>query len=304
MKRCIHPLICPVCEADLAQAGNTLKCPQSHSFDIAREGYVNLLLTNQKRPRILGDTKDMLRARRNFLNRGFYSPLSDAINEQVYNHLVDDPRTGDASSPTCIAEVGCGEGYYIGRLRSYLDSRLGSGNMCYFGMDISKEAARLAAKRYKEIRFFVASINERILFSSHSIQVLLNIFAPRNSVEFDRVVAGDGTLLVVIPSPNHLANLRSDLGLLGIEPHKQQHVIKQFAGTFELAEKQPIEVEMHLNGKELCDLIQMTPNYWHISKETWDDMEAIKSESIQAKASFTILTFHKRYFGSKKLDAD
>jgi len=267
--RCVQPLICP--------------------FDISREGYVNLLLTGQKKPKILGDTKDMVRARRNFLDRGFYSPLSDAINEYVYNHLVGGSGTNDEPLPTCAAEIGCGEGYFIGRLKYHLDSRLETGSICYFGMDISREALRLAAKRYKETRFFVANVNKKILFSDHSIRVLLNIFAPRNAGEFDRVMTGDGMLLVAIPGPGHLASLRSDLGLLDIEPNKQQRVVELFAGTFKLAEKRTMEYEMHLSGEELCDLVGMTPNYWHISEETWDGIKARKR--VQTEASFTILTF-------------
>jgi 23S rRNA (guanine745-N1)-methyltransferase len=299
MEKCVQPLICPVCEANLAQAGNTLKCPQSHSFDVSREGYVNLHLARRKRPQVLGDTKIMLRARRDFLDREYYRPLSDAINERVYHHLADgaDARSGPSPIPMCIAEVGCGEGTYIGRLKHYLDSQPMNRNICYFGMDISKEAARLAARRYRDIRFVVASVWRRILFSSHSIQVLLNIFAPRNGAEFDRVITRDGMLLVAIPSPDHLMNLRSDLGLLGIEPHKEQRVIEQFRGAFKLTGKQTIAFEMHLTGVDMLNLIQMTPNYWHISisRETRDAIQS--AESARTEASFTILQFHSRPTG-------
>lgn len=283
-ERCTRFLICPVCEARLARVGNTLKCIQRHSFDIAREGYVNLLLASGRR-KILGDTREMLRARRDFLARGFYGPLSDAVNECVYNHLA-----GDAS-PTCIADVGCGEGYYIGKLKRHLDSQPGFGGLCYFGLDVSKEAARLAAKRYKDIRFIVASVNRKVLFSSGSVRVLLNIFAPRNVAEFDRVLAQDGLLLVVIPTPRHLASLRSELDLLSIEPDKRNKVIEQFAGPFRLAGERTIEYEMRLVDAQLLDLIQMTPNYWHISDEAWDRVIAV--ERVQTEASFTILEFRR-----------
>jgi len=103
--KCVQLLICPVCEAPLDRVNNTLKCPQAHSFDVAREGYVNLLLAGRKRPKVLGDTRDMLRARRSFLERGSYSPLSDAINERVRDHLAN-LTPGDTSRPACIADVG------------------------------------------------------------------------------------------------------------------------------------------------------------------------------------------------------
>jgi 23S rRNA (guanine745-N1)-methyltransferase len=291
--KCVWPLVCPVCETHLAQIGRTLKCPQAHSFDIAREGYVNLLLAGRKRPKILGDTKDMLRARRNFLAQGFYDPLSDAINQRVRAHLAN-RRPSDTPFPTCVADVGCGEGYYLGKLKHHLDHQLGRDNICYFGIDVSKEAARLAAKRYKEARFVVANVNRKVLFSNDSVQVLMNIFAPRNAAEFDRVIAQDGLLLIVIPSPRHLANLRSELGLLplGVEPDKQQHVVEQFTKTFKQTGEHTVTYEMYLDNKELFSLIQMTPNYWHISGETWDKIKTI--ESVQTEVSFIILEFSKQ----------
>ncbi len=287
-KRCVELLICPVCDAQLAREGGTLKCPQAHSFDVAREGYVNLLLAGRKRPKILGDTRDMLRARRRFLTRGFYDPLSGAINERVYAHLVNGGRDG-----VCIADVGCGEGHYLGKLKRHLDHQLGCDDVCYFGMDISKEATRLAAKGHEGIGFIVANVNEKVLFSDDSIRVLLDVFAPRNVAEFDRVIAPDGLLLIVIPGPRHLANLRSELDILplGIEADKQKHVVEQFAGAFKRVTECTVACEMNLTGAELTDLVQMTPNYWHSSSETWENVKAV--ESVQTEANFTILEFRR-----------
>jgi len=289
MQRCVRLLTCPVCGANLDRVDNTLKCPASHSFDIAREGYVNLLLANAKRPKILGDTKDMARARRAFLDQGFYRPLSDAINQLVYSHLVSDTIHGETPPPRCVAEIGCGEGTYVGRLRSYLDDRVGLDELCYYGMDISKAAIKLAARRHKEVFFFVGDVNRKILLANNSIGVLLNIFAPRNAAEFDRVMTREGLLLVAIPGPDHLANLRSDLRLLDIEPAKERRVVDGFAGVFRLMAKHTVEHEMHLNGAQLWDLVQMTPNYWHTSKEIWDRIKS--TASVRTRASFIILEF-------------
>jgi 23S rRNA (guanine745-N1)-methyltransferase len=277
-------LICPVCGAGLAEADGALKCPLAHSFDIAREGYVNLLLMGRKRPKVLGDTREMLRARRDFLGRGLYEPLSDAINERVCGYLVD-------ASSACIADVGCGEGYYIGRLKHYLDGQQAWDDICYFGLDVSKEAARLAAKRYKAVRFIVGDVNRNVLFADRSIRVLLDVFAPRNAVEFDRVVAQDGVLLVVIPGPGHLANLRSEFDLLSIEPDKQRRVVEQFAGAFRLAGEYPIAYQISLDGADIFNLIRMTPNYWHSSKETLDRAKTMGN--ARTEVDFTILEFHR-----------
>jgi 23S rRNA (guanine745-N1)-methyltransferase len=289
MQRCVQLLICPVCGANLAGVGNTLKCPVVHSFDVAREGYVNLLLANAKRPRILGDTKEMARARRAFLDRGFYHPLSDTIDQIVCQHLLNDTKCGEMPSARCVAEIGCGEGYYIGGLRSYLEDRVGLDEFCYYGMDISKAAIKLAARRHKKVFFFVGNVNDQILLSSNSIGILLNIFAPRNAAEFDRVMTHEGLLLVAIPGPDHLAGLRSDLRLLDIEPDKERRVVEGFAGAFRLTAKHTVEHELHLDGVELWDLVQMTPNYWHTPKETWDRIRS--TENIRTRASFIILEF-------------
>lgn len=288
-KQSLWPLICPICEACLAKVGNVLKCPNSHSFDISREGYVNLLLPGRRRRKVLGDTKDMLRARRRFLDRGFYMPLSDGINEHIYGHLMETGSLGESPSATCIADVGCGEGHYVGRLRRYLDRHGAGTDVRYFGADISKEAVRLAAKRYDGIWFFVGSTKQRILLAEESVHVVLNVFAPRNPVEFARVSVRGGLLLVVIPHPDHLANLRSELDLLDIETDKRERVVEQMSGPFELVGEQTIGYDIALNEDDVSDLIQMTPNYWHMSEETRKVAKAMGE--IRARVGFTILRF-------------
>jgi 23S rRNA (guanine745-N1)-methyltransferase len=284
-------VICPVCGGNLARVGRTLKCSQAHSFDVSREGYVNLLFTRGKRPKVLGDTRDMLLARREFLDRGHYAPLSDAINRRVAHYLSDPPRQNRGTAPICIVEVGCGEGYYVGRLKRHLDDKVGGGDICYFGMDISKEAARLAAKRYGEIRFIVADVKRKALFSDAAVGVALNVFAPRNPVEMARITAPGGMLLVVIPNSDHLESLRARLGLLGIEADKERRVVEQFAETFRVAGTRTLAYDVHLNGQDLIDLVRMTPNYWHTSEEAWDEVKAV--ESAHTRAGFTLLEFHR-----------
>ncbi len=282
------PLICPVCGAGLEQVGSALKCPASHSFDLSRDGYVNLMVGARRRPHTLGDTAEMLRARRRFLDQGHYDPLSDAINTRVRDHLLGLPeRSGQA--PLCVAEIGCGEGAYIGRLERHLDAEANLGNVRYFGMDVSKEAVRLAARRYQAIWFFVADVWKRVLLSTGSVHVLLDIFAPRNASEFDRILAQDSLLLVAIPTADHLASARAEFGLLGIETGKEQRVLDQFAGAFSLVGKHTVEYAIRLTGEEVRDLIQMTPSYWHTAPERRDQIARGPGASTQI--SVTILEF-------------
>jgi 23S rRNA (guanine745-N1)-methyltransferase len=117
----------------------------------------------------------------------------------------------------------------------------------------------------------------------------LNIFAPRNVLEFGRVIVPGGMLFVVIPNVDHLLNLRTNLSLLGIEANKQQRVVAQLARTFKLVNERTIAYELHLNGEELHHLIQMSPSYWHFSEEGWDRLKGVRR--IQTKASFVVLGF-------------
>ena len=270
-------LVCPVCHTGLRQVDAALVCANTHSFDIAREGYVNLLLQKHT-----GDAKEMLRARRNFLERGFYAPLSDAVNVLARAHLQDTPE------PLHILDAGCGEGYYLERLREALAPRQSSYSI---GLDVSKDAIRMAAKRYRQLLFVVADVKQRLVLADGAIHAILNIFAPRNASEFARVASANGILIVVIPASEHLLRLRSALGLLGMEEQKQQHVQEQFAGHFELVESSSVAHSMHLNQEEIGYVVMMTPNYWHMTDEMRGAMRGL--EEIETEAAFTVLIFRR-----------
>lgn len=276
----MYPLICPVCGDDLKKADRTLRCGNSHSFDIAKEGYVNLLRSHSRKPGIMGDTAPMLKARREFLDRGHFERLARLVAEGVEEHLSAVPD-GDG----CVAEIGSGEGYNIGRTGQYLAER-GKAHIRCFGMDRSRDAARMAAKRYPDITFFVADVWEKVLFRDRSIRVLLDIFSPRNPDEFARVLEPGGLLLLVIPGEAHLAELRRELDLLGMESDKEERAMQRFSRGFRLARRRTLEYDMHLDGPELRALVEMTPNSWHIPRER---LESIPDGNMRVTASFIIL---------------
>ena len=277
-EHCTHLLTCPICHSPFMQVDQTLKCAKAHSFDIAREGYVNLLL--QKRP---GDTKEMLRARRDILEQGLYSPVSARVNELVRAHLQP------VSDPLHILDAGCGEGYYLARLQRALASQP---HNCYIGMDSSKEAARMAAKRYSPVLFVVADIKQRLPLADASIHTILNIFAPRNPGEFARITAPGSMLIVVIPGPQHLLRLRTELRLLNIEEQKQQHVKEQFAEQFAFVASSTISYPVHLNRHQVEQLVIMTPNYWHQSHEMHQAI--LNIEEIETEVECTALVFRRK----------
>lgn len=275
-------LACPICGAQFTLQQTTLVCANSHAFDIAREGYVNLL-----RKKLPGDTKEMLLARRRFFEQSYYQPVSDTINDLVTSFSVSPPQS--ASSLT-ILDAGCGEGYYLGRLHSHLVA--GGLQPSSVGIDISKEAIRLAARRYTESCFLVANLKERLVLQDHTIQVMLNVFAPRNTEEYARVLAPGALLLVVIPGPTHIHQLRSTLQLLDIEEGKQQHVIEQFSARFSLLTTRSLSYTLRLRQPEIAWLVMMTPNYWHLSPESRVVLE--KLEAIQATVEMRFLVFRRQ----------
>ncbi|HEY4384703.1 MAG TPA: methyltransferase domain-containing protein [Ktedonobacteraceae bacterium] len=277
----VHLLSCPFCQEALEQTGNTLICSHKHTFDIAREGYVNLL-----RKKLPGDTREMLVARRTFLERGFYLPLSNALNELVAAQLHGFTQSA------CVLDAGCGEGYYLGRLQQALEEQGGSSDNSYLGLDISKDAIRMAAKRYPTIDFVVANLKDPLIVRDHALHLLLNIFAPRNPAEFARVLVLAGWLLVVIPAPEHLRQLRETLQLLQIEEQKMQHVVAQFQDDFSLVQTVEVQHKLHLQGEEIVQTVMMTPNYWHMEPEKRQALTTLTT--IETEAAFTCLLFQKR----------
>lgn len=291
-------LLCPVCASILRLEARALICANGHNFDLAKEGYVNLLLKKQ-----LGDSKEMLVARRDFFAQGLYRPLADTVAELVLAELaVDDEVDATRPStvvtqeretlkhaPVTILDAGCGEGFYLGHVQEALRIA-GRQDLCV-GIDLSKEAVKMAARRYKEAFFIVANLNERLVLADRAVQIMLNIFAPRNNAEYARVIAPGGTLLVVIPGARHLVQLREALHLLNIEEDKQQHVVAQFAQHFALVTVRPVAYELRLNNEEITQVVMMTPNYWHLAEETRQAMREMSE--IQTQVEFVCLLFRR-----------
>lgn len=271
MAGCWNLLTCPVCGLRLFEAQRSLQCARGHTFDRAREGYVNLLTAGHGQTKIHGDTSEMLQARRRILGRGYYEPLSARLNQCGVELLA--VRRGDTAT---IMDVGCGEGYYLGRLSQLLQSSPLNDSpahpharaFCFFGMDVSKDALRMAARTYKSVSFFVGDARHHIRLGDGSVDLLLNIFAPRNAAEFERVLRPDGSLLIVIPREHHLTELRSELSLLRIDADKQERVEQQLRHRFQLVAQDTLEYRVDIDRADVVDFLYMTPNYWHLDEAT------------------------------------
>jgi SAM-dependent methyltransferase len=254
-------LACSVCGLPLGREGVALVCANRHSFDVAREGYVNLARKVGR-----ADTREMLNARRAFLEQGHYRPLLDVLSEQI-SIYIEGMTTGPGHLH--LLDAGCGEGYYLGHIHAFLTQRVHAAEqseqmtISSVGIDLSKDAVRMAAKRYKESFFIVANLWERLPLQDGSMHVVVNIFAPRNVEEYSRVLAPGGLLLIAIPGPQHLQPLRERLHLLNVEEDKQQHVLDQFAEHFTSIGNYALSYKVVFAEEQVRQIVTMTPNYWH-----------------------------------------
>lgn len=271
-------LICPVCAESLRRLGGVYKCDSNHSFDVSAAGYVNLLLPNQMHAKVPGDSKAMVAARRSFLGKGYYAPLSEGLNQAVYHYLkgIAYPR---------IIDAGCGEGYYTGSLSAHLGEQGQPHRM--IGFDISKYALAAAAKRYQEITFGVASLFHMPVADGLA-DLVLNLFAPLCPEEFWRVLKPEGILAIVAPGERHLWGLKS---ALYEQPYPNELSDTAIKG-FRLLEQRSIVGEITLdNTQDILDLFSMTPYYWKTSKEAAEGLARLST--LDTPISFELLLYQK-----------
>lgn len=287
------PLACPVCGRRLKRAGGAFRCAAAHSFDLAREGYVNLLPARRAVPATVGDAPEMLAARRGFLEAGHYAPLARTLARIV------DREAARANRPLHLLDAGCGEGYYLGAVQAAIEGA-GSGRPLCFGTDVARSAVRLAARRYPAALFAVADTTTRLPFIEGSVDVLLNLFAPRNPAEFARVLAPAGLLVIVLPAPDHLLSLRQSLPLLGIEENKIAHVRQQFTGSFQPAGTEELRFDLVLDGAMLRQLVTMMPGYRRPAAP--DRARLATLEGAHTQAAFMILSFRREPATSSRME--
>ena len=238
-------LICPICAQSLRREEKRLVCPNRHSFDIARQGYVNLLAVQQKHSLSPGDTREQVLSRRAFLEAGFYSPISEELNRAALAHNAQ----GE------ILDIGCGEGYYSARLAQAMNASL-------TGLDISKEAVRCAAGKYKEHTWLCATA-AHIPVADGSAGTLTSLFALTLPEEFRRVLQPEGLFFQVLAAEDHLLGLKS---IVYEElTHKEKNTIPTLPG-FRLVESRPIRFSFTLEGSQIHDLFAMTPHLFRVGK--------------------------------------
>ena len=239
-------LLCPICGEDLTKQDKSYRCAGNHSFDIARQGHVNLLPVQYKRSLNPGDTAQQVISRRAFLDGGFYTPIRDALCALAKDHACQGP----------ILDIGCGEGYYSAGLAQRLNAEL-------LGLDISKEAVRYAAGRYKNATWICASA-AHLPVKEESVGLLTSLFALTIPEEFKRVLRPDGAYIQVLAAEDHLLGLKN---IIYPELHHKEKFSTPDIPGFRLAESRPLRFTFTVEGQQVQNLLSMTPHVYRISKE-------------------------------------
>jgi 23S rRNA (guanine745-N1)-methyltransferase len=237
-------LRCPNCSSRLAAAGDhALRCARGHSFDIARQGYVTLTAGKSSHA---GDSAEMVADRAGFLAAGHYNFVADALAE------------AGAAQRGLVVDAGTGTGYYLARVLDELPRGVG------LGLDVSKAALRRAAQAHPRAGAALADLWSPLPLADASAGLILDVFAPRNGPEFRRILHPDGTLLVVTPAADHLAELVEAFGLVRVDPDKAGRVGGSLGAHFTAASTATLRHEMRLSAGEVRTLIGMTPSARHV----------------------------------------
>jgi 23S rRNA (guanine745-N1)-methyltransferase len=270
-------LRCPVCHQPLADAGPALRCPHRHSFDLARQGYVDLTagrLTHS------GDNAAMVAARAAFLATGGYDFIAAALAAAIPD------RSG------LVVDVGGGTGHHLARVLAALPAAVG------LVVDVAKPALRRAARAHPRAAAVRADAWRHLPLADRAATVLLDVFAPRHGAEFHRVLAPDGMLLVVTPTADHLADLAAALGevdgvrLLQVDPDKPERTSATLTPRFHLAGERVHTHRLALTRTLVRTLVQMTPSAAHTDPAALSRAVAALPEPLPVTAAVRLARYH------------
>ena len=264
-------LACPLCRQPLAREAARYACAAGHAFDVAREGYVNLLPVQRKKSREPGDNPAMVQARRQFLAAGHYAPLRDAVVAQA-----------TALAPTAVLDIGCGEGDYTAALASVAPD--------VTGLDISKVAIQRAARAHPGITWIVGSSAQLPLVDA-AVDLVCSLFSPLPAAEMRRVLRPGGHLLVATPAADHLAALRAAL-FDEVRPHRPEKFVEALGAEFTLEQASELRFTLALDAASLACLLLMTPYAWRARPERREAM-AVKGGFVTG-AAFMLFLLQRR----------
>ncbi len=270
-------LICPICKGSLEREGRTYRCSKNHSFDMAKQGYVNLHISNKKNS---GDDKEMIQSRRDFLEKDYYKRISEEVNEVTGRHLrSEEPE---------VLDIGCGEGYYTKHLKNHLENQGRKSSI--YGIDISKEAVLFASRSYKDIFWAVGSAAD-LPMADGSLDAVVCMFSRLAEEEYSRVLKDDGILVVVSTGEDHLLDMKRVLyDEVRMEYYRPEVDLKE---EFQLKETKNVKYRALVEGsKDIMSLFDMTPYKWRTPKEGVERLAAL--EELDVTIDVNIDVFVKR----------
>ena len=255
---------CPVCQENLTLVESSLKCNNRHSFDLAKFGYVNL--ASQIKQSANYD-KENFQNRQQILEAGFYHAILEAVSDLLAN----------SETSTTILDIGCGEGFYSRKLQENHPEKT------FYAFDISKDSVQIAAKSEPNwaVNWFVGDL-ARLPIKDASMDILLDIFSPANYGEFRRILSKDGILIKVIPTENHLKEIRQRVqDQLTNKDYSNQDIKNHFQNNFTILSSKTASLTKPITAEQLQALLSMTPLLFHIdqSKIDWSQLTEITIEA-------------------------
>ena len=255
---------CPLCQENLTLVESSLKCNNRHSFDLAKFGYVNLA------PQIKQSAnydKENFQNRQQILEAGFYQAILEIVSDLLSN----------SKNAKTILDIGCGEGFYSRKLQESHSDKT------FYAFDISKDSVQIAAKSEPNwaVNWFVGDL-ARLPIKDASMDILLDIFSPANYGEFRRVLSKDGILIKIIPTENHLKEIRQRVqDQLINKDYSNQDIKEHFQGHFTILSNQTASLTKTITAEQLQALLSMTPLLFHIdqSKIDWSQLTEITIEA-------------------------
>ena len=272
-------LMCPICREALHLDGKRWQCANQHSYDQAKQGYVNLHVVQHKHSKNPGDTPDAVAARRRFLSSGAYQSLQQAVSVLL-----------QSISAKSVLDIGCGEGYYTQAMADVVPQVV--------AVDIAKSAVQTAAKQSQQSKennkaqniTWVVGTGAVLPVLDQSMNVCSSLFSPLPKMEMLRVLKEQGYLIIVTPAPQHLFAMREAL-FDEVKAHEPDKFLAQMSPEFSLVSQQIITTDLNLDQQQLKDLIAMTPYAWKAKADKRQALEA--HQSFQLSASFCLFLLQK-----------